>query len=808
MGFRSQGESSSIIFMKDYPRPPFILGITGNMDPIGYGTPDGDSRIKAGLQRVLDWLIASDRWLDPETGDLLMGQPPIDKRHWKALGLGETPIIVLSSLAPGADTLAAEAALEYAAAHPDLSIFVRAPLPFPIAEYRQASTFPTPADLVRLDALVDSLGRQKNWDPCRDLFEVELENDPARAPLLNPTTDPPAVADLTALDLKSGKPRRYLRYRAAGEFVATHSDLLLAIHDPVHDEAILGNPPDRAKLASLFESGTAAIVEAKRRGLSFELLAIANNFSWADNGPVLRIPVKRLKNPSPDPVPGTLALLYPYDSKPKPDIHRDDEPAWVAHGDQIFRKILALQGAFHALAPRGNEIGELVKMTTQDPKLQDPVLPLSPSAQSFVNRLEPLARVRSRAVTVSRETEARREKLFRRLLHFIFAAALGVGMFEHWHHSEHHGHEEHGLFTHDFMSWTQGLLLSGVLYCLGRSAWLFYRHCKGGDERTRHDYRALGEGLRVQMYWCLTGTGRAVSADYMQRQRNELDWIRFSISSLSFPFECWRRSFFDLDATARCQVLQVAHVKWIQGQRKYYESGAKKNHRAAAVAHFKAWSYATAGIVSLLFLLLAEVSPFVKDCLVSQPGWFFILLLMAGLSIWQPHPLFPGKGGEDHGEDGKEEQGDDTLLREGFLAWLLLRREWGTGLVIAAPVIALPHLLHHVTHFWPDWNNWWIILTGTALLTGGLILAASERQFHHEHSRQYRAMRGLFHCADQRLTLLLARLEGLPVSDPEYDRLLSEIHNLFYQVGCEALDENAEWLILHRARPLEPFMAG
>jgi hypothetical protein len=39
-------------------------------------------------------------------------------------------------------------------------------------------------------------------------------------------------------------------------------------------------------------------------------------------------------------------------------------------------------------------------------------------------------------------------------------------------------------------------------------------------------------------------------------------------------------------------------------------------------------------------------------------------------------------------------------------------------------------------------------------------------------------------------------------------RLVAEVQDILYQVGCEALSENAEWLILHRARPLELFMAG
>jgi len=35
-----------------------------------------------------------------------------------------------------------------------------------------------------------------------------------------------------------------------------------------------------------------------------------------------------------------------------------------------------------------------------------------------------------------------------------------------------------------------------------------------------------------------------------------------------------------------------------------------------------------------------------------------------------------------------------------------------------------------------------------------------------------------------------------------------DIQATIKELGMEALDENAEWLILHRARPLEPVMAG
>lgn len=37
---------------------------------------------------------------------------------------------------------------------------------------------------------------------------------------------------------------------------------------------------------------------------------------------------------------------------------------------------------------------------------------------------------------------------------------------------------------------------------------------------------------------------------------------------------------------------------------------------------------------------------------------------------------------------------------------------------------------------------------------------------------------------------------------------MREIQQLLYALGGEALDEDPEWLLLHRARPLEPVMGG
>ncbi|NJM54804.1 MAG: hypothetical protein HC841_01725 [Verrucomicrobiae bacterium] len=298
-------------------RVPFIVGVTGNMDPVGYDDDSAACResqevkdLRAELYDLLDWMTGlgsakAVRQLNPETrrlwNDDCQPEDTEQRYHscWKPLNLAAsgTPLVILSSLAPGVDTLMAEAALDYAKER-QADVTVRCPLPFPIHLYEQASTFNTPAKQQRLRELLARIKSQKHFDKRHDLFEVQLDNDllPRDNDLL--PQDATAKDDLTADDPKFGKPRRHLRYRAAGEYVATQSNLLIAIYDVEHD--------GKSNLDDLFESGASTVVEAKRRGLTHELLAVSNNFAWADNGPVLQVPIHRKKGtPAPAPTPPT-----------------------------------------------------------------------------------------------------------------------------------------------------------------------------------------------------------------------------------------------------------------------------------------------------------------------------------------------------------------------------------------------------------------------------------------------------------------------------------------------------------------------
>ena len=819
------------------PKPPFVLGITGNVDPIGYvdardmcDSAEDMIQLKAKIVNILDWITLPEKRLNPKTGILDDAEPenPDPKKRvadpWRSLSLTQTPILVLSSLAPGADTIVAETVLEYAKTHPHVSL--AAPLPFPPDIYERTSTFGE-KDATKIARYHSLLAEIKAQPTPGFIFGVALDND------LMPqgkTAREAAEADLKATDPDfDDKPRRRLRYRAAGEYIAVHSDLLIAIQDEPHD--LLepwekSDPPQekskdpqkfkRTLIADIFEAGTATIVEAKRRGLTHELLAMANNFAWADNGPVLLIPVRRRKRDALPvelqarlPQPGPMRFLHPYDLKPETVSEADDQHrAWQEIGDTRFRRVIHYQDRFNRLPEDGDEKKELVKLTAN---LSDQV------AKEFAAALDPIARIRSRATIIARKLEGKRTGLLKWMFGLIFSAAFLYGCFEHWHHIDHKQHEGQNFFN-DSMLRIQILLLAGTFLCLYYSGRKYFRHIRSEDEEDRFDYRAIGEALRVQFFWKLAGTGRSVAADYMQRQRDELDWIRYVVSSISMPHETTREAFLALPRTSQVQLLEATRKNWIGVQIIYFvgtaekQGNAQKKENLAHMWHSGGRALASAGLLCMFLMLLAKsvlpLKKILESCPCQVTHWLIWPgLLLLGYAFYENYlKKSPHSSGHQHSGHG---HGKKAGFKE-IMGWVFGSYfAWGSALVLAGVTIGASFFLGKVDyHYLPDAQNCWIIFTGTLLLGGALCVAWAERNFYAEEARQYRAMGNLFTCADRRLQDLITRYAEAPATGPAADRILFEIHDILHQLGCEALDENAEWLIQHRARPLEMLMAG
>ncbi|MFM7930809.1 MAG: hypothetical protein ACKO9Q_24135, partial [Pirellula sp.] len=213
------------------PLATLIVGVTGNTDPVGYDAKIVNPALAApSIQAIylkvwqfLDWVFGSETQspigllsslLPKLLGDQCLDDLCLDKNAprlqnqceflsgkleafnacWKPLAIQNTPVVLLSSIAPGIDTLVAEVFLDYQKANPSRSVFVRAPLPFPKEILEECSSYKKDEDKVRLRSLLVRLREQAGWDEDRDLFCVKIDSDwEPLAPRISAKADPIAI---------------------------------------------------------------------------------------------------------------------------------------------------------------------------------------------------------------------------------------------------------------------------------------------------------------------------------------------------------------------------------------------------------------------------------------------------------------------------------------------------------------------------------------------------------------------------------------------------------------------------------------
>lgn len=753
--------------------PSFVLGVTGHMD-----IPDADREaIQSRLVRVFEWLRAPASQTFADVGASSAGE-------LRGLGLQDTPIVVLSSLAPGADSLVAEVALDLGktitlADGVTPAITVRAPLPFPPQIYREATTFRRegePAETERQRAFDRLLKRI----PAADVFPVLTRDDwPA-----DPATAVPSESEMLARfrDDVADQSRRRLRYRTAGEYIAGYCDLLVALWDG--DESDAG------------EAGTAAIVTRRREGLTPGLLPLASSFRWATTGAVLHLPIASRggsmgANSVSKPV-GTGRMLYPLPPFPKPRADAADPDRWPERYDQMFYARVRCLERFHADwsamdEPPSLETDEVRKLLGRDARQPD--ANGDTLAEDLQHSLGALARLRACAAILASRYDTSRQAMMRQLCWMILAAAVLLHLYAHWHPG---GPDEHPALSSGF--------LGGAIAMAVWAGLLFSRYDRRSIEARRYDYRALCEGVRVQFYWNVAGVGRSAASHYMQRQRNEMDWIRSALASLSFPYQRWSGAFHDLSPLGQCQALTSITRNWIRGQWEYYKSRSVRASGFHEMSHALGWGTALGGLIHLGLLLVWRVIEHIRF---AQP--IFIgsaTLAAAGYYVWRRLEL------------RHEPSHYSREVRDGRW-WPLMfdlfphpKRDQVAAAIVAL-TLPLPFLLSRIPRGMPPLEDLWFIVLGIVIASGAIVIAWGEKSLYAEHSRQYESMQHLFGAACRQMEDCVRDIERTMTSDPHaMAEHVVRAQRLIFDLGKEALDEHAEWLILHRARPLEPFLAG
>jgi len=476
-----------------------------------------------------------------------------------------TPILLLSSLAAGADQLAARVALEFGAQ-------LMVPLPMPREDF--ALTHPDESSRAAFEEL---LARAQNSFVVPTGDEVESS-----------TQAPVAPAETNSL-----------RFAMASAFIAAHSNLMLAFWD------------GETQLSLENRGGTAHTVQFRLQGAPDEYAPQRDILDAPDTGPLWHIVTPRNRQKLPENALTRHELLpegreseefervrerieafnqdaVRLDDKLKPA--REQSRSWLLPTEQQqflspgarrlleFYSIadsLALHFAalthrtmariflcvflaatcfniFHSL-PHGHHGSHGAPQSghaTQPPVLQQPATVTLPAQRGYLQVLADSDLVNAPLLLV----------------------AGGAA-------TDSHGADAHGTPS-GALSWRERLAQVPWFLVLSLAAsaictWVIYRPAQRGEYQNKHqDYRALAEGLRVQFFWDVSGIDESAADHYLNKQRGELGWIQNGL-------RIWHRLSIDLTPVSSedlARGLDLTRKFWIQEQRKYFVGKAHREH--------------------------------------------------------------------------------------------------------------------------------------------------------------------------------------------------------------------------------------
>jgi hypothetical protein len=431
----------------------------------------------------------------------------------------ETPIIVLSALAEGADRLVARVALRQGAR-------LIAPLPMPREEYgRDFEPGLEPGNAAEFDALLAKA---------------------IAAPVI------PFTHGNSLEAVRSNPKQRAEQYRAVGLFIIQHCNVLIAIWDG-----------DERNMAA---GGTAEVVRFARQGIPLEVSRSARaSLDGSEIGPVIHVAAPRRKGGSParevavarwgravvrhhrgGPLAracgavgrfaGRLLGIERADIRAAlPDAERRELDAWetfavlIALTRQFNREAASLAAAGRGAAQMAQSFGYL---------FDDPEVKASGQGDpgQIALKLAPRwSRLYSIADTLASKCQLQFKRDWRSLLGLTFAGFACFALFSHV------GAERDVL-----------LMLYSFAYVM---IFLIFLRARWGRHQERFlDYRALAEALRVAVYWRLVGIGLRpsdVKADaagdgsnidahtvgvlanaYPIKQPSELAWVKICLRTL------------------------------------------------------------------------------------------------------------------------------------------------------------------------------------------------------------------------------------------------------------------------------------
>jgi hypothetical protein len=504
----------------------------------------------------------------------------------------------------------------------------------------------------------------------QDLYEIDFQTPTSKQEFENLLEQATQVFELSLLEGNTREnihqygEARSKQYALVGAYIARHSHILLALWD--------GIPLGKS-------GGTSEIVQFKRTGdmkdLPKRYKPQHGPLDIADTGPVFHVITSRASGKPLDTV-GEIRVLLPKDEHGKPHEQRIDLKDWQSSDLEAINRFNQDVETYSPPLQSAIQKGQQYLLSE---KLAQHLFELSPAFQTMIG-------VYSTANALARHFQSR----FRSFTMIVLGLAVGMVGCYGWYTSI----DSHLMPLMGYLSFF--IAAAGIFHFV---KWQRYHN-------KNLDYRALAEGLRVQIFWHLGGLIDSVADHYLRKQRGELIWVRSAIRAINL-----------YDWVENIDSVDNVHSHWVEHQCHWFAKNAQRNHIRAQKMRMVVKSLFALGIVLVMSLLLGQLTA--------------------------------------------------ILLPDSF---------WHHGLILLIALIpAMGALLHYYT----------------------------EKMAFEEHAKQYERMTALFTGANQALEPILLKLHQVKDDPTLMEKCQQEAQEMLFELGKEALEENGDWVLLHRKKPLE-----
>jgi hypothetical protein len=655
-----------------------------------------------------------------------------------------TPKILLSALAQGADTIAAEEALAHAerqrtAGRPGCAWQVVAVLPMPIEQY--AEDF-------------DAAGATKLRELCARVRTEVLDPLHRPAPGSRFALGPPFA--WSELARANGNPDRSAHYEQVGLQISDQCGLLVAVMPR-------GEQPDKI-------GGTARIVDYRltaepdpaRRDIARRSQVLAPlPLDRSQPGPAWVIDLDRLELADQTQL-GAVELWEPV-------TRQEDEET----EGETARHPVAIRRT--PLTTKRHDFERLWLATAIEAfnfKLTRWKEGKAGSGPTIGNASAMLSELRHELSSVQGSEKRHLTKTVWRLAGLFVLAILAL--------------EVHIKFESTWAMGSYVALFAVILGLYGYARWRRY-------QQHTEDYRAVAEALRVQLVWWdagLSGREYRVDRTYLGATSGSLGRVRTAVRHLIDSAV--------LTASAPAPVPGAAE-KWIDSQIDYFTDRIRKRHKSLSLIEDLSWflfvgSFGIALFVAALAICERTTIGIAESIRWNLPGGLFVVSALIAVGLFFAHRgvVSLARGATLSARSRLSLKILNVLIA--ILAGLV----FSAGLYDAAILtshfgwpFALEH--HKFTH-----KLALIILIGAAALAGAIRFYAEKMSQEHE----------LFSYRDALVTFRRAQQELQEVDGDASPAGQARRNAILIAVGKEALEENEAWIRAHRLRPLEPVVGG